>query len=518
MKRINSINARPNMFGTGKNGFHGNDDVSGQDATYLTPSWCNTIQEELANLLELRGITLDPDKRSQLFDALAGKDDLNAVLDAVQSLIDSERNARIAALKGHLDALNPHPQYVMRKDFRLLYKDLTPESTVHPVVYTKDPSRWVVRHTVENISVHIMPNGFIEQTFKARTVLGDYNAQVYLPVSLSHILNVGAVYQAQGKWNSGNGDFEDDSTIRLIDIYDEIVPVENGNGLQERRTVINFRFDYVNGSTSHNQERFAYIKVTGFGASNTDLDELTNYPYPYYTNENDVSGQVVYIDQNLSNVNLYDLFVQTYGAPTTNTQAVFVVAANVTVTSITSGSWLSGSSRQIINYGFIYGTGGSGGYYDKDTALVGDGGTAIIAQNTSSFIDVRNYGLIAGGGGGGASGKSQYSIGEQHYYSVGAGGGGVPLGTGGVNINQSAPEGKTLVNLAGTAATLSVVGSGATGTGLAAGDGGNVGEDGKASNSTLVNGVAGLAGFIYQGNVTITNIGGGQMKGRTPPI
>ena len=87
---------------------------------------------------------------------------------------------------------------------------------------------------------------------------------------------------------------------------------------------------------------------------------------------------------------------------------------------------MAGSSRQIINYGHIYGTGGSGGYYDADVAMVGDGGTAIIAQNDSSFIDVRNYGLIAGGGGG-AAGKSQYSIGDQEYYAVGAGGGGIPL-------------------------------------------------------------------------------------------
>ncbi|MFP0693957.1 hypothetical protein [Acinetobacter baumannii] len=197
---------------------------------------------------------------------------------------------------------------------------------------------------------------------------------------------------------------------------------------------------------------------------------------------------------------------------------MFVVSANVTIIAVTSGSWLAGSSRQIINYGHIYGTGGSGGYYDADVAMVGDGGTAIIAQNDSSFIDVRNYGLIAGGGGGGAAGKSQYSIGDQEYYAVGAGGGGIPLGTGGSNIRQNAPEGKTLVNLAGTTATLSIVGNGADGTGLVAGDGGNVGENGKASESDLENGIVGLAGFIYQGNVTITNIGGGQIKGRLPSI
>ncbi|MFW1789938.1 phage tail protein [Acinetobacter pittii] len=510
MKRIDSVNARPDVNGAGKTGFHDNSDLSGQDATYLTPDFLNTIQEELANLLELRGITLDPEKRRQLFDALAGKDDLDAAVDIVQSIIDNERNARIKADQDHLDTLNPHPQYVMRKDFRLLYRTLTPETTVNPKIYTDDPQNWQIKHTVENISAHIMPNGVVKQTIKVRTVYGDYNAQVYLPIGLSNILNVSALYQGQRE----NNDAEDDSAIRLLDIYNEIVPLEDG--LQECRTVINFRFDYVSANTTGQRERFAYLEITGFGASNTDLENLNNYPYPYYSNQNDLDGQVVYIDQNLSSVSLLELFTQTYGAPTAATRAIFVIASGVTLVAVTSGNWLAGSSRQIINYGHIYGTGGSGGYYDDDTAMVGDGGTAIIAQNASSFIDVRNYGLIAGGGGGGAAGTSEYTIGAQQYYAVGAGGGGVPLGTGGSNINQTAPEGKTLENIAGTNATLSVVGSGADGTGLAAGDGGNVGENGKASESTLGNGVAGLAGFIYQGNVTITNIGGGQVKGRTP--
>ncbi|EHU2143635.1 phage tail protein [Acinetobacter baumannii] len=510
MKRIDSVNARPNVNGAGKTGFHDNSDLNGQDATYLTPDFLNTIQEELANLLELRGIALDSEKRRQLFDALAGKDDVDAALDLVQTLIDNERNVRIKADQEHLDALNPHPQYVMRKDFRLLYRTLTPETTVNPKIYTDDPQNWQVKHTVENISAHIMPNGVIKQTLKVRTVYGDYNAQVYLPIGISNILNVSALYQGQRE----NNDAEDDSNIRLLDIYDEIVPVEDG--LQECRTVINFRFDYVSPNTPGQRERFAYLEITGFGASNTDLENLNSYPYPYYKNQNDVDGQVVYIDQNLNNVSLLELFIQTYGAPTATTRAIFVIASGVTLVAVTSGNWLAGSSRQIINYGHIYGTGGSGGYYDADVAMVGDGGTAIIAQNASSFIDVRNYGLIAGGGGGGAAGKSQYSINDQEYYAVGAGGGGIPLGTGGSNINQTAPEGKTLVNLVGTAATLSVVGDGAQGTGLAAGDGGNVGEDGKASDSTLGNGIAGKAGFIYQGNVTITNIGSGQIKGRLP--
>jgi len=70
MKRIDSANARPNVNGAGKNGFHDNNDISGQDATYLTPNWCNTVQEEIANAIEGSGKPLDPNNNAQLLEVL----------------------------------------------------------------------------------------------------------------------------------------------------------------------------------------------------------------------------------------------------------------------------------------------------------------------------------------------------------------------------------------------------------------------------------------------------------------
>ena len=52
MQRINSVNARPDVNGTGKTGFSDNADLEGQDATYITPEWCNHIQEEIAQAIE----------------------------------------------------------------------------------------------------------------------------------------------------------------------------------------------------------------------------------------------------------------------------------------------------------------------------------------------------------------------------------------------------------------------------------------------------------------------------------
>ena len=84
MQRIDSVNARPDVNGSGKKGFHDNADLSGQDATYLTPDWLNTIQEELANLLELNGKTLNANNNAQLYDLLATEEGLLALSAAVE--------------------------------------------------------------------------------------------------------------------------------------------------------------------------------------------------------------------------------------------------------------------------------------------------------------------------------------------------------------------------------------------------------------------------------------------------
>lgn len=84
MKRIDSVNARPNVNGAGKNGFHDNNDISGQDATHLTPDWLNHIQEELCNVLELHGVAVNPNARDQLYQLLATNADVIALADAVE--------------------------------------------------------------------------------------------------------------------------------------------------------------------------------------------------------------------------------------------------------------------------------------------------------------------------------------------------------------------------------------------------------------------------------------------------
>lgn len=126
MKRIDSVNARPNVNGTGKSGFHDNADFPGQDATYLTPDWLNVIQEELCNLLENNGYSLSPESKQQLYELIATNDSLMALAEAIEQriLTLATKNALQQAidsasesLQQHKDARNPHPQYLLATTF-----------------------------------------------------------------------------------------------------------------------------------------------------------------------------------------------------------------------------------------------------------------------------------------------------------------------------------------------------------------------------------------------------------------
>ncbi|ENX02641.1 hypothetical protein F900_01087 [Acinetobacter modestus] len=89
MKRIDTANARPDVNGVGKKGFHDNADVSGQDATYIDPSWCNHVQEELANVIEGFGIPLNPSQKNQVFTVVKGISDRTTLLEEfVENIVD----------------------------------------------------------------------------------------------------------------------------------------------------------------------------------------------------------------------------------------------------------------------------------------------------------------------------------------------------------------------------------------------------------------------------------------------
>jgi hypothetical protein len=58
MQRINTANAAQNLFGVGRNGFSGGNPATNTPATFLSPEWCNSVQEELCGIVELLGYAL----------------------------------------------------------------------------------------------------------------------------------------------------------------------------------------------------------------------------------------------------------------------------------------------------------------------------------------------------------------------------------------------------------------------------------------------------------------------------
>lgn len=105
MHRIDSATARQNLNGAGKNGFHDNADLPNQDATYLTPAWCNTVQEEVANVIEGFGGALDKLDNKQLLNILTATFAKNTALqNAVDDYSDkfAQQGSRILAVENRI--------------------------------------------------------------------------------------------------------------------------------------------------------------------------------------------------------------------------------------------------------------------------------------------------------------------------------------------------------------------------------------------------------------------------------
>ena len=105
MHRIDSATARHNLNGVGKNGFHDNADLPNQDATYLTPEWCNSIQEEVANVIEGFGGALDKLDNKQLLNILTATFAKNTALqNAVDDYSDkfAQQGSRILAVENRI--------------------------------------------------------------------------------------------------------------------------------------------------------------------------------------------------------------------------------------------------------------------------------------------------------------------------------------------------------------------------------------------------------------------------------
>lgn len=70
MQRITTSTAVPDLHGTGKSGFRDGDKANGILPTQLNAAFFNQTQEEVANFIELLGVTLNSASKRQMYDAM----------------------------------------------------------------------------------------------------------------------------------------------------------------------------------------------------------------------------------------------------------------------------------------------------------------------------------------------------------------------------------------------------------------------------------------------------------------
>lgn len=97
MQRINTPTAVPDLHGSGKPGFRDGDKVNGVAATSLSAAFFNAIQEEVANVVEGSGATLNTNNKAQLLAAIISLIQANAPLPDLSGLVtDGELEAALS--------------------------------------------------------------------------------------------------------------------------------------------------------------------------------------------------------------------------------------------------------------------------------------------------------------------------------------------------------------------------------------------------------------------------------------
>lgn len=201
----------------------------------------------------------------------------------------------------------------------------------------------------------------------------------------------------------------------------------------------------------------------------------------------------------LSGVNLYDAYVDSWGVPESGITAIFTVYEDVLITGATTADyalvndnrWPVGVTLILINHGVIAGRGGIGGHgtdiysgYHPPTDTPGTkGGNGLFIESPLT-IDNSDGVIAAGGGGGGGGGYTINAV--EANTSGGGGGGGAPIGVGGTSgeyVGNFVADGATAGSTTGGAGADGVSGASDFGNGdghnSRGGKGGNLNEDGE---------------------------------------
>lgn len=113
MHRIDTPTAQADKFGPGKNGFTNGDKATGRRATDLDSDMWDAVQEELCNVIEKSGLSLNKGQHDQLYQALVGmitskipdalirSKNLSDVVDKVVALANLNGVPKTTTVNGH---------------------------------------------------------------------------------------------------------------------------------------------------------------------------------------------------------------------------------------------------------------------------------------------------------------------------------------------------------------------------------------------------------------------------------
>lgn len=122
MDFIQTANKQADKFGAGKHGFSAGNPTGGIPATYVSPEWCDNVQQELINVIEGAGLTVNPASKTQIYQAILAMISGNAANDYKAS-VRAATTANIANLAG--GAPNTLDGVTLVANDRILVKDQT---------------------------------------------------------------------------------------------------------------------------------------------------------------------------------------------------------------------------------------------------------------------------------------------------------------------------------------------------------------------------------------------------------
>lgn len=231
MKRISTATAVQNRFVDGNKS-------TGQKATQFSAEWCNQIQEELANLLELNGVSLDGSER-QLYDLISDMfgraKEIEYLTDSgtltSQQIVDTYKSGKIPVVRmggggsGTQTTLYFYPKSIYYKD-EDYGSNINRDCLFFAVTYVKESGEDFYRMKVQIRRYYNIPvQGYGEQT-------DDQAVDLTSPDSIS----VGTKLEV-GSWDlvgGGQGSFAvqrtaNDVTTRAMTVtWDGAVSFPNG--------------------------------------------------------------------------------------------------------------------------------------------------------------------------------------------------------------------------------------------------------------------------------------------------